>query len=181
MFNEQRLKTPAPDRSRISRPHLAFALLDKSSDGAQTASISAANDDLLIALDACNKSHRASAVALARALGSAEMFLAMRPNCSGTVSGPDGLNMVVLTTRNGRRVLPVFSGIGRFRGFARDDATVCHKLPGAQALQIALVMNFDAIEIDRGSPHCCRIGRRSIDICVEYLFGTGARVSTAIG
>lgn len=114
------------------------------------------------------------AQALEDAVGRAELFVPLRVrNPKARVHAPGDYALVVITSSAGQRLLPLYSTQELLQAHAREDAVVFGaKLSATRALELALGMEFDGVEIDRGSAQAYRLSRLQMQRLHKALYQT---------
>jgi hypothetical protein len=145
---------------------LAFSLLSRAGEPVahRVPASDAAESALLLALRAFAGNGVDAEGRLGGLLAQAELLVAMRSRRS-RADAPDAVrdcSLVLVTTTAGERILPLFTSSASLRRFVRDELTAGTPMAPAKALEVALSMGFDAIEIDRGSDCACRLARHQV-------------------
>ena len=168
------------DRPVASLAALAGGLLGKAgaapASEAQTEIAMAIPDplrspELLAAIEAYERG--ADPLAVESAVTRAELFAELRVrDPKARVRGPADYALVVVTTGAGTRLLPLFSSAEKLRAHAGDAAVIGAPLSATRALELALGMGFDGVEIDRGSPQAYRLSRLQMQRLHQALYQT---------
>lgn len=181
-----RIHPPSSDRPGTALAALAGALLDRPAPAEPLQRASEAATEIALPIPerlrspelvaAIARMARGDADGLRefeRELDRAELFCALRPRTpSGPIRSASDYALVVVTTSDDRRLLPLFTTQALLRAHANGSAVCPAPLTTTRALELALGMGFDGVEIDRGSPQAYRLSRLQMQRLHQALYQT---------
>jgi hypothetical protein len=127
--------------------------------------------ELLAAIEAFERG--ADPLAVESAVSHAELFAELRVrDPKARVRAPSDYALMMVTTGSGQRLLPLLSSAERLRAHAGSAAVIGAPLSATRALELALGMGFDGVEIDRGSAQAYRLSRLQMQRLHTALYQT---------